>query len=363
MKKFRLRAAVATVTLGVAVALSVGMTERSAPQALATVRVDSGPVTSSIRATGRVNSVNDVRLSVLSTGLVQAVDVAVGSEVRPGQQLLRLDARDITLQTVADQAALRETDAAIAQQERALLGLRADHAAGAVAREQVLRAEENLALARIQRQKAAAGVDHARARMAQLTLRSPIAGVVTDVAVQPGEVALAGQPLITVSDSRHQQILARMEQDDAQDLRVGMPVRVSLQGAPEPLAEERIVRIEPAVRKEGSSSYTAVWISLTAPGLHLRPNQQIDVRVPIGSHQPVPRLPLEALTTHQEKTAVWTLDGAGTLHLVPVSTGMMGDRYVELRAGLAQGQLVALAAGRALKEGERATDANAAAKP
>jgi RND family efflux transporter MFP subunit len=363
MKKFWLHSTVATVTLGVAVTLFVALTDKQQPQAFATVRVDTGPVTSYIRATGRVSSVHDVRLGLVSGGLVQAVNVSVGSVVEPRQELLRLDSRDTELQLVADEAAMREIDAGIAHQERSLLGLRADHAAGAVSREQVLRAQENIALARIQRQKAAARVALARARLQQSTLRSPIAGVVTDVSMQPGEMAVSGQPLITVSDTADQQILARMEQDDAQDLRVDMPVRVSLPGTPEQLAEERILRIEPAVRKEGNTGYTAVWISLSSSKLRLRPNQQVDVRVPIGSHVPVPRLPLEALSTYKDKTAVWTLDDRGALRPVPITTGVMGDRFVEILSGLAQGQVAVLAGGRTLKEGEPARAANAAVAP
>lgn len=363
MRKFWLRAAMATVALGAAVTMFTGLAHKEAPRAYATVRVDSGPVTSYIRATGTVNSVHDVRLGVLSSGLVDVVNVAVGSVVKPHQELLRLDSRDIKLQLTADDASMHEIDAGIAQQERSLLGLRADYAAGAVAREQVLRAEENIAVARIQRQKAAAHVAHTRAVMRQSTLRSPIAGVVTDVSVQPGEVAVAGQPVVSVSATGNQQILARMEQDDAQDLRVDMPVRVSLPGAPDQLAEERILRIEPSVRKEGNISYTAVWISITSPKLRLRPNQQIDVRVPIGSQAPVPRLPLEALVTEKEKTAVWTLDDRGTLRLVPVKTGATGDRYVEILSGVAPGQAVVLAEGNTLNEGEPAREAKAANAP
>lgn len=364
MREFRWRTAVVVaVTLSVAGTLFAALTGKQPPQAFATVRVDTGPVTSYIRATGTVNSVHDVRLGVVSGGLVQAVTVSVGSVVKPGQELLRLDNRDVELQLVADEAALHEINASIAHQERSLQGLSADHAAGAVSREQVLQAEENITVSRIQRQKSAVRVDQTRARIQQSTLRSPIAGVVTDVSVRPGEVAMAGQPAVTLSDSANQQILARMEQDDVQDLRVGMPVRVSLDGAPEQSAEERILRIEPAVRKEGHSGYTAVWISLTSQTLRLRPNQQVDVQIPIGSPLPVPRLPLEALSTHKGKTAVWTLDDRGTLHLAPITTGVMGDRFVEVLSGVSQGQVVVLAEGRTLKEGEPAQEANAAGTP
>jgi HlyD family secretion protein len=218
-------------------------------------------------------------------------------------------------------------------------------------------------LLKIQHEKAVARVAQTQARIRQSTLRSPIAGLVTDVGIRRGEMAVAGQPIITLSDRANQQILARLEQNDAQDLRINMPVRISLDGSPGQVTEEHILRIEPAVRKEGSASYTAVWISLNSPALRLRPNQQVDVRIPIGTGKPVARLPLEALASSNDKTAVWTLDGQGALRLLPVTIGSMGDRYAEVLGGVTPGQVVAMAGGRTLKEGEPARAASAARAP
>ncbi len=362
MKKFWLRAALAAGLFCLIVTLFAALKDKPQPQALASVRVDNGPVISHIRATGNVSSVYDVRLSFASSGSVQAVPVAVGSLVTTGQELLRLDSKDAELQLKADELAVRESAADISHQARALKGLHADYEAGAVSRDQVVQAEERIVVSRIQMEKATVRAAQTRERLQQTSLYSPIAGVVTDVSVRPGEIATVGQPVITLSDKANQQILARMEQDDAQDLRIGMPVQVSLDGAPEQTHQEHILRIEPAVRKEGNTNYTAVWISLSPSGLQLRPNQQVDVRVPIGSDKSVMRLPLEALSTHNSKTAVWTLD-KGSLRLSIIKTGMMGDRFVEVLSGLSQGQVILLAEGRALKEGDQARVATPVSAP
>ena len=48
--------------VAVAATLFAALNDTQAPQALKTVHVDSGPVTSYVRATGTVSSVHDVRL-------------------------------------------------------------------------------------------------------------------------------------------------------------------------------------------------------------------------------------------------------------------------------------------------------------
>ena len=353
----RSRTAITVIAiLCTAIMLTTLLKNKQPLQALTTIRADVGPVTSSIRATGRVTGLHDVRLGVASSGTVRAIHVTVGNRVETGQELLQLDDRDAEQQLAVDEFAVASIDTSITHQERTLRDLRADLGAGAVSRMQVQQAEENLASLRIQRQKTEAQVNQTRARILQLTLRSPIVGVVTDIALRPGEVATAGQPIITVSDSENLQILANLEQDDVQDIRIGMPVEVSLDATSGKMAQERVLRIEPAVRKEGSSSYTAVWISLKSSAQRLRPNQQVDVRIQIGSHMPVLRLPLEALTTKDSQTAVWTIN-KGTLRLLPIQTGIIGDRFVEVLSGVLQGQVIVLAEGRTLKEGAPAHEA------
>jgi len=356
---FRSRVAASVIAiLCVTATLASIFKSKQPPQALSTIRVDVGPVTSYIIATGRVVGLHDVRLGTVSSGKIRMIHVTVGSQVETDQELLQLDDSEAVQQLAVDELAVSSIDASIKHQQRSLHDLRADFAAGAVSRMQVQQAEENLASLQIQRQKAEAQVNQTRTRIQQLTLRSPIAGVVTDISLRSGEMAISGQSIVTVSDSKNLQILANLEQDDVHDIRVNMPVEVSLDGTSGKMAQEHVLRIEPAVRKEGSTSYTAVWISLTSATPQLRPNQQVDVRLQIGSHEPVLRLPLEALAAKDGQTAVWILRD-GLLHLLPIQTNVIGDQFVEVLSGVSQGQVIVLAEGRTLKEGDPAREANA----
>ena len=343
--------------LCVTVILTSILKSKQPPQALPTIRVDVGPVTSYIRATGRVTGLHDVRLGAVHGGTVQTIHVTVGSQVESGQELLQLDGSDAAQQLAVDEFTVSSIKASIKQQQRLLRDLRDDFVAGAVSRMQVQQAEENLASLQIQRQKAEAQVSQTHARLQQFTLRSPITGIVTDIALRSGEMAIPGQPIVTVSDSENLQIHANLEQDDVHDISVNMPVEVSLDSTSGKVAQEHVLRIEPAVRKEGTTSYTSVWVSLTSATPRLRPNQQVDVRIQIGTHEPVLRLPLEALTTKDGHTAVWTLN-EGSLHLLPIQTSVIGDRFVEVLSGVSLGQVVVLTEGRALKEGEPAREAD-----
>lgn len=335
---------------------------RRAPSAVRTVAVDKGEVSSYIRATGTVTGARDSRVGPLVAGRVDALYVFVGSKVTAGQRLFRVNGDEAALQLAADELAVAAIDLEIAQRERAIAVLQSDEKAGAEPREKVAQAQELLALDKVRRRQAANKVQLGRLRATEYAVTSPTAGVVTESNVRLGDVVHAGNPLMTISDGSALEILARMEQGDAHAIRSGMVARVSVDGSGEKAVEEKVLRIDPAIRKEGNADYLAVWLSLTASKLELKQNQQVDVRLMIGTRAEVNRVPLEALVSSAGKSWVWMLQG-GRLRSQPVTTGMVGDRYAEVVAGLEAGQNIVVAEGKTLKEGDTAIAAPAISSP
>lgn len=340
--------------LGVAYLTYTALSGRTPLPTVRTTTVDKGTISSYIRATATVSSLNDVRLSGPSGARTASVRANVGDMVTKGQVLIVLDSTDTNLQLASDRASIAEIDAGIEHQSRAIEALRKDYQAGVEAREKLIQAEEGLALERVRRRRALATAGQTQQRVSDATITAPITGTVTEVNIRPGETVTAGIPLIKLADPRSQEILARLEQSDAQLIRPGMAVRVFQDSAPDQIAEEKVLRVDPAVRTEGSTGYLAAWISLRPSKLNLRPNQQVDVHVLAGAREAVTRLPLEALITTKGASSVWVLDG-GRLKSRPISIGMVGDRHAEVLSGLNPDQAVVVPEGKALKEGDSVT--------
>jgi RND family efflux transporter MFP subunit len=354
LKNFLLRILSAMLVLGSLYVGYASLHGKTTPPAVRTAALDKGTISSYIRATATVSSLHDVSLSGPAGARVQEMRVKVGDAVKKGQVLMLLDSTDASLQLAADDAAVAELDAGIEHKSRAVETLRKDYLAGAEPREKLTQAEEALALERIRRRHAAATAHQTRQRINDATITAPIDGVVTEIQIRPGEMVSAATPLLKLADPRSQEILARMEQSDAQLIRPGMAVRVFQDSAPDQVVDEKVVRIDPAVHVEGNASHLAVWISLTPSKLNLRPNQQVDVHVLAGTRDAVTRLPLEALITTKGASSVWVIDDG---HLVsrPISIGMVGDRYAEVLAGLSPDQTVVIPDGKTLKEGDSVT--------
>jgi len=97
----------------------------------------------------------------------------------------------------------------------------------------------------------------AEAQLSYSEIRSPIAGVVTDRPLYPGEMAAAGTPLITVMDVS--KVIARVHipQNDAALLKVGDSAKITAAGIEEPVLG-KVTVVSPAL--DPNSTTVEVWI-------------------------------------------------------------------------------------------------------
>jgi len=94
--------------------------------------------------------------------------------------------------------------------------------------------EIDAAVARVQAAQAALAAQSAR--LARYQLRSPIAGNVVDVHVEPGEMVTPGSPAITLADLAHPFVDIFVPQARAHELKVGAALSVAVDGVATPLA-------------------------------------------------------------------------------------------------------------------------------
>jgi HlyD family secretion protein len=172
-------------------------------------------------------------------------------------------------------------------------------------------------------------------RLADLVVRSPVAGRVGRVAVADRAAVDPAAPLMTVVDLSQLEVELQVPERFADDLGLGMRVALDLAGqpaagvlaaiAPEVLGNQVLVR----VRFDGAQP----------PGL--RQNQRVTGRILIEERPDVLMLPrgpfVEALGGHH----VYVLQG-GTAVRRPVTLGAMSATAVEVRAGLGAGDRVVI---------------------
>ena len=277
-----------------------------------------------IEATGIISGrPGHVALLSAPTGArIVAVSAVVGQRVTTGTILVQLD-------QVAFHAATQTADAALAAAERNAARQQRLADAGIAPRKDVEQATAELAAAR-----GAAATAHQQSELS--VLRSPIAGVVTQVNATLGATADPSQPLIQVTDGSALDVVFSLTSTHAATLHVG--ARAELIGASGALGEATVSAVGGAV--DSATRAVTVRATLLHSSRPLQVGETVTARLTIGTRAHALVVPLEALVPDGESFKVFVVDAGGTAHARPVVVGGRGAAVVEITEGLKLNEVV-----------------------
>lgn len=241
---------------------------------------------------GIVYPLRDLTLSVHVGGVVDQVLVTVGQRVKPGQALLRQDARLQQVEQERRRIIVKDTSeqAAVEQRRSILDGLVKDasdlyEAAGTVSREEVMKLRMELEATggraeqlRESKKREGAELELARREQALRVLNAPIAGVITMIKVHPGEWAAPGDGVVRLVDESVCELRVNVSQAAARKLSEGARLSVRLD---DPAVKEpqtgRVSFVSPVV--DAASSLVEVRVHIPNPERRIRPGVKARLRV------------------------------------------------------------------------------------
>lgn len=179
-------------------------------------------------------------------GSVLQVYAEKGQRVAAGAPLARIEDRAVQDALVSAQSGVRSARQALDVAERNAARSRRLQEAGAVSDRDLESA--NLAVTNAQGQLADAQARLASAAQAasNATVRSPIAGVVSDRPVNAGDVVQPGAALYTIVDPASMRLEASVPAVRVGEVKVGAPVRFTVAGYPGRVFDGTVSRINPA---------------------------------------------------------------------------------------------------------------------
>lgn len=125
----------------------------------------------------------------------------------------------------------------------------------AAVRGQILQAEADVAAAQADAERARAQFAEARANRQDLQVVAPFAGTVATRTAEPGEVVMAGTPVITLVNLAEVYLRAFVPEGQIGRVRVGQPARVYIDSAPTTPIEARVSRIDPEASFTPENTY------------------------------------------------------------------------------------------------------------
>ncbi|HEY0878512.1 MAG TPA: efflux RND transporter periplasmic adaptor subunit, partial [Zeimonas sp.] len=227
-----------------------------------------------------------------------------------------------------------------------------------------LHARRYVSRAQLDRQQATAEAAQARVRAARAareqadnelafqTLRADVAGVVTAIEAEAGQVVVAGQPVVRVARAGEFELLAHVPERKlavaraASDWSVAIPAlgdrhRAATLRELSPLADAatRTYAIRLALRDASPASGLALGMSAVVRAVH--------------ESAPAFRLPLSALYSRDGTAHVWRVGEGDRVELVEVRTDGLLDDAVRIVDGIEHGDRIVTAGANLLVVGQR----------
>ena len=340
-------------------------------------------------ATGSLAGDQQTDVAPQTSGKVVAVGVDIGSYVKRGQMLVRLDDDELKLRVAQASAQVEQAKAAVRQAEEKI-GLRsgqkfdpnrvADVAAAKVtldlAEKNLQRAEkliesgdvsrsfyddararrdqlkEQYEVALAQARQNYAGVDVARTNVAnaqaQLALAqkslqyavipAPIDGYVTERVADVGEYVSPQQKVATIVRTNPLRIRIDIPEQSIQEVKVGQSVSILTSAWPDRNFAGRVARIAPNV--SAMSRTLTVEAEIENGNNALKPGQFATVRILQERAEPAVLIPARAVVSDAGVNRVYVIKN-GHAEQRLVQTGQTDGDLIEIRNGIAADEQVA----------------------
>ena len=302
-----------------------------------------------VSASGKIQPKRQVNVSANTMGRVTRLEVQEGEHVREGQFLLEIDPRSLEGQLQRGEAnvavarsALLQTSAAV-EQARAILELARQNlrrqeelwAEGLTSRESLERAQNEVAVREAelrtheqemltreeQIKQEQASLATTQYNMSQVTISSPMDGMITRRNIEEGENVMvgtmnnAGTVLLTIADMSVIQSEIEVDETDIPDVTLAQEARVTIDAVPNQTFRGRVTEIgNSPIQTTGGDPITAqatnfkVIITLDEEVPGVRPGFTCTAEITTATRQNVVSVPIQAVTVRE-----MLYDGAGTL--------------------------------------------------
>jgi RND family efflux transporter MFP subunit len=237
------------------------------------------------------------------------------------------------------QTQLRQARIALQAASDGLQRARTDQTEVVAARNRVAAAQTQAANATKQGQVA---VDLAANNLRKTTLRAPFAGTVTDWLVNKGDYVAPGVPLGNFQDLDSLVLKLPVDETDLPKMQPGGAVTITFDAYPDEAFAGKIATIGTASQKLKDVMVFPVDVRFDDPKRLIKPGMSGDASVLVSEHQNVLAVPLRAIRRAAGKYYV-SVQKDRKVNEVPVEAGIVTLDWLEVRAGLQQGDAVVVA--------------------
>lgn len=249
-KKVIIISAIVFVIAAVLLALKP-FSKKEAAYTFDTVKVERGPVSNAVTATGTIEAITTVDVGTQVSGIIKNVFVDFNDNVREGQLLAKIDETNLIEQLKQSQAGLDQAIAQLNYQEATYKRLKALYEKQLVAESDYDQALFNFENSKAAVVNARSAVSRAKVNLDYASITSPIDGVVLNRAVEEGQTVAASfntPTLFTiVNDLTQMEVQTSVDEADIGKVKEGQKVEFTVDAYPDLNFEGSVsqVRLQP----------------------------------------------------------------------------------------------------------------------
>lgn len=300
---------------------------------------------------GEVRGRYESQLAFQTGGKITQQAVQLGSVVKQGQILAKLDPVDIQ-----QGVNIAKAQVASVQSQFQLAKDNYERFQKLFAREAVSQAE--LDNARNGYQTAAAALSQVKTQYANATHQSDYCnlyanalGVVTAIYAEIGQIVGPGQPIVTIVRDGEKEVEINVPENRLDEIRNAQELQAKFWALPNLSVAARVREVAPMA--DAVSHTYKVRVGLTNPPAELKLGMTASVSLKgAAGDQATIYLPLTAIYQTGDNPEVWIYRN-GTVHLRPVTVGEFGDDQVQVLSGLQEGDVVVTAGVHLLQESQK----------
>ncbi len=310
--------------------------------ALPHVIVSAGGASDRVGYDGVVEAIRQTVLAGQVSGAIIALDVKAGDLVKAGQTIARIDARAAEQNKAASDAQVQAARAALEVASRDVERQRQLFQKRYISEAALERAEAQFKSTQAQVDAQLAQAVAARTQTGYYTVRAPYPGIIAEVPVSLGDMAMPGRPIATLYDPSALRIAASIPQTALPTSLTHRDVLIEIPGASvQPTARIEPLRVAILPMVDPSSHTVTVRLDLP-PGGAFKPGMFARAWIAPVKDLSTTRIavPASAVVRRAELTAVYVLDAENRPLLRQVRLGRVAGDQVEVLAGIAVGDRV-----------------------
>jgi HlyD family secretion protein len=264
-----------------------------------TEAVSRGDITATASATGTLSAVTTVQIGSQVSGIVAELYADFNSQVEKGQLLAELDPTPFLQAVEQRQAEVTRSQVEVANVQVTYTRQKRLADAGLIAQADLDAAKAAYDSARASLALSQASLRQAKTNLGYTKIYSPIAGQVVDRQYDIGQTVAASfsaPTLFTIAqDLTKMQVKADVDQSDIGRVKVGAPVRFTVDAYPEEQFRGQISQVRLNATVNQNVITYPVIIEVANPDLRLRPSMTADVTIEVATVDGVLRVPNAAL--------------------------------------------------------------------